>query len=125
MPEIDYSKLTRQQKLAIFLIGIGPESSAAVLKQFTDAEIESICHDMAAYPVIPGDVLKQAMEEFTNVVAGSVQSATGGLGFVQRTLALTTGDRRATEILGRLGPGAGSSDSVIKDICEMEGDRHG
>ena len=30
MAEIDYSKLTRQQKLAVFLIVIGPETAAEV-----------------------------------------------------------------------------------------------
>ena len=48
MADIDYSKLTRHQKLAIFLICIGPESAGAVIKQFDDIEAEALCREMAA-----------------------------------------------------------------------------
>ena len=53
MAEIDYSKLSRQQKLALFLIAVGPESAAEILKQFDDTEIELICREMASYPWFP------------------------------------------------------------------------
>src|SRR5688572_13430524 len=121
MADIDYAKLNRQQKLAIFLISIGPEAAAQVLKQFDDVEIESLCREMAAFPMISESVMKQAMEEFASVVAGSVQSATGGMTFVQRTLELAKGDHRASAIIGRVGPAVGTSIEVIKDISEMEG----
>ncbi|MDQ5980965.1 MAG: flagellar motor switch protein FliG, partial [Verrucomicrobiota bacterium] len=76
---------------------------------------------MAAFEMIPEMVVKQAMEEFSSVVASSVQSATGGIGFVQRTLELAKGDHRASAIVGRVGPAVGTSIEVIKDISEMEG----
>ena len=82
MADIDYAKLNRQQKLAIFLISIGPEAAASVLKQFDDIEIENLCREMAAFPMISETVQKQALDEFAGVVASSVQSATGGIGFV-------------------------------------------
>lgn len=121
MADIDYAKLNRQQKLAIFLISIGPEASAAVLKQFDDVEIESLCREMAAFPMVSEAVQKQALDEFAGVVASSVQSATGGIGFVQKTLELAKGDHRASAIIGRVGPVVGTSIEVIKDISEMEG----
>jgi len=121
MADIDYAKLNRQQKLAIFLISIGPEASASVLKQFDDVEIESLCREMAAFPMVSESVQKLALDEFAGVVASSVQSATGGIGFVQKTLELAKGDHRASAIIGRVGPVVGTSIEVIKDISEMEG----
>jgi flagellar motor switch protein FliG len=121
MADIDYAKLNRQQKLAIFLISIGPEAAASVLKQFDDIEIENLCREMAAFQMISESVMKQAMEEFASVVASSVQSATGGISFVQKTLELAKGDHRASAIIGRVGPVVGTSIEVIKDISEMEG----
>ena len=121
MADIDYAKLNRQQKLAIFLISIGPETAAQVLKQFDDVEIENLCREMAAFQMIPENVSKQAMEEFASVVASSAQAATGGIGFVQRTLELAKGDHRASAIVGRVGPAVGTSIEVIKDISDMEG----
>ena len=123
MAEIDYPKLNRQQKLAVFLICIGPESAAEVLKQFDDGEVESLCREMAVLPMIPEAVQKLALDEFVGVVAGSAQSASGGLSFVQRALEIAKGERKATAIIGRVGPAAGSSIAVIKEIGEMEGNQ--
>lgn len=121
MADIDYSKLNRHQKLAVFLISIGPEAAAQILKQFDDIEIENLSREMAAFEMIPETVVKQAVEEFAAVVASSVQAATGGIGFVQRTLELAKGDHRASAIVGRVGPAIGTSIEVIKDISDMEG----
>ena len=121
MADIDYTKLNRNQKLAVFLICIGPESAAEVLKQFDDAEIETLCREMTGFPMIPEGVQKLAIEEFTSVVAGSVQSAAGGQAFAQRTLELARGGHKASAIMSRVGPVSGASIDDIKDISEMEG----
>jgi flagellar motor switch protein FliG len=121
MADIDYTKLTRQQKLAVFLICIGPEAAAEVLRQFDDLEVENLCREMSAFPMISEGVQKQAFEEFAGVVAGGVQSASGGLVFAQRTLEIAKGGHKASAIIGRLGPAVGTSLEVIKDISEMEG----
>jgi len=120
MADIDYAKLSRQQKLAIFLICVGPESAAEVLKHFDDTEIEQLCREMSGFPVVTEGVQKLAMEEFSSVVASSVNSALGGLPYAQRTLEIAKGDYKASSIIGRVGP-VGTSVDVIKDISEMEG----
>jgi flagellar motor switch protein FliG len=120
MADIDYTKLSRQQKLAVFLICIGPEAAADVLKQFDDAQIELLCREMSQFPMVDAEVQKQALEEFTSVVSSSVRSAMGGLGYAQRTLEIAKGDYKANSIIGRVGP-VGTSVEVIKDISEMEG----
>lgn len=120
MSDLDYTKLSRQQKLAVFLICVGPEAAAEVLRHFDDAEIEMLCREMSTIPMVSETVQKQAMEEFSSVVAGSVGSAMGGLPFAQRTLEIAKGDYKANSIIGRVGP-SGTSVEVIKDISEMEG----
>ena len=47
--DIDFPKLSKIQKLAVFLICIGPEAAAEVLKQFDDAEIERLCREMSTF----------------------------------------------------------------------------
>lgn len=120
MADIDYTKLNRQQKLAIFLICIGPEAAAEVLKQFDDATIELLCREMSTFPIITQSVIKQAMEEFSGVVSQSFTSTLGGLSYAQRTLEIAKGDYKASSIIDRVGP-VGTSVDVIKDISEMEG----
>lgn len=119
---IDYLKLTRPQKLAIFLIVIGPEPAAEVLRTFDDAEIELLCREMGQFPMIPDPIRKKVMEEFSPIVGDSAASTLGGLDYARQTLGKARGDYKANTILGRVGltPG-GSSIDAIEDIAEMEG----
>jgi len=118
--DLDYSKLNRTQKLALFLVVIGPEAAAEVMRQFDDHDIERICREMAAFTIIPTTAQNQALEEFSPLVAQSAGSALGGITYAQRALEIAKGDYKASAIVGRIGP-VGSSTDIIKDISEMEG----
>jgi flagellar motor switch protein FliG len=120
MADLDYTKLSRQQKLAILLITIGPEAAAEILKQFDDNEVEMLCREMSQFSMVPQEIQRQAMEEFSSIIGASLTSALGGLPYAQRTLGIAKGDFKASSIMGRVGP-VGSSVDVIKDISEMEG----
>jgi len=121
MTELDYGKLTRQQKVALFLIIIGPDAAADVLRQFEDTEIELLCREMSAFTSVPSEVQRLSCEEFSPIVIRSVGSALGGLGYAQKTLEIAKGDHKASAIVGRIGPAMGNSVDVIKEISEMEG----
>lgn len=120
MTEFDYGKLTRQQKLAVFLILAGPETAAEVLRQFDDAEIELICREMSAFKVVPAEIQRLAVDEFASLIMRSAGSALGGIAYAQRTLAIAKGDQKASAIVGRIGPGTANAGDVTKDISEME-----
>jgi flagellar motor switch protein FliG len=120
MADIDYSKLNRQQKLAVFLIVIGPDAAADIMKNFDDTEIELLAREMSNFTMIPDGVKKQALQEFAPIVGDSCMSTLGGLSYAQRTLEIAKGDFKASSIIGRVGP-TGTSVEVIKDISEMEG----
>ncbi len=120
MTDIDYTKLSRHQKLAVFLIVIGPETAASVLKQFSDADVEILCREMSALSIIAPSIQRQAMDEFFSVVAQSAGAALGGLDYAHRALELAKGDYKASAIIGRVAPSGPPAD-VIKDISEMEG----
>ncbi len=120
MAELDYDKLSRQQKLAILLISIGPDAAAEVLKQFSDAEVELLCREMSAFSLVSAQIQRQALDEFSAVIGSSLSSALGGLNYAQRTLEIAKGDYKASSIINRVGP-AGTSVDVVKDIGEMEG----
>ena len=120
MTDPDFSKLSRQQKLALFLIVLGPESAAEVLRHFDDAEIELLCREMAQYGMVSDVTRNRVLEEFTPLVGESITATLGGLDYARRTLEIARGDYKAGTIIGRLGP-AGSAVEVIKDISEMEG----
>lgn len=114
-----YQHLTKLQRLAIFLIVIGPETAAEILRQFEDPEIEAICREMTHFPVVEPEVQQEVIEEFSSLIMESFSSLAGGAAFARRTLELAKGDTKAASILERISPGGNSAD-CIKEIGEME-----
>ncbi len=87
-------KLSRTQKLATFLIVIGPEAAAHVLKQFEDEEIELICREMTAITAIEEEDQQKAIDEFSGVILSSYGSLLGGRSTRERLLRLRKGISR-------------------------------
>ena len=121
MTDLDYGKLTRQQKLAVFLIIIGPDAAAEVLRQFDDSEIELLCREMSNLTVISAEVRKLSLDEFSGLIGQSIGSTLGGVAYAQKTLEIAKGDYKASTIIGRVGPAADTSDEMVKEISEMDG----
>ena len=116
---MDYTKLTKVQKIAAFLITIGPEAAADVMKGFENVQLEPICREMVAMPLIPGAVQRELMKEFADLVAEGSTATLGGLDFAHAALELAKGDYAASSILNRCEP-AGRSEAN-EEIRQMEG----
>lgn len=122
MSEADYAKFTKMQKLALFLIVIGPESAAEVMRHFDDTDIESLCREMGQITSVPADLREVVLAEFIPVVGRSVGSTLGGLDYARRALELSRGDHKAGLLLARVEVKASATSSeVLADIAEMEG----
>ncbi|MCH6255827.1 flagellar motor switch protein FliG [Puniceicoccaceae bacterium K14] len=117
--ESAYRSMTRVQKLAIFLVVIGPEAAAYLLKQFDDDEIEIICKEMTKINAIEDATQKLAVEEFSSVILSSYGSLLGGPQYTRQALEIAKGDFKATSILERIAPTSNSAE-VIKEIEQME-----
>jgi flagellar motor switch protein FliG len=120
MVDPDFTKLTRQQKLAIFLIVLGPEPAAEIMRHLDDTDIELVCREMSQYSMISDALRAKVLEEFSPLIGESIAATMGGLDYARRALEIARGDYKAGSIIGRLGP-AGTAVEVIKDISEMEG----
>lgn len=119
LEKIDYDKLTKLQKLAIFMVVIGPEVSSELLKQFDDPEIEIICREISNFSIVDRDTQTKVMEEFSDIISESLGALLGGTHFAQKTLELAKGDYKAASLLGRIAP-VGNSMEIIQEISEME-----
>ena len=118
----DYSKLSRHQKLALFLIVIGSASAAEVLKQFDDTEAEVLCREMSQFPMVPDALARQVLEEFSPIIGESMASTLGGMEFARGALERARGDYKANSILSRVGASpSGGAVEIIQEIAEMEG----
>jgi len=123
MAEPDYTKFSRLQKLATFLIVVGPAGAAEILRQFDDTELESVCREMGQLAVVTEAMSAAAIEEFAPVIGDSLGFTLGGLDYARRALELTRGEHKAQLMLSRVGaePAAATSSALMSDIAEMEG----
>ena len=123
MADVDYAKLTRVQKLAVFLIIAGPEVAADILKYFDDSELEAVCREMGQLPMVPDAVRTAALEEFAPLIGDSLGCTLGGMDYARRALELARGEYKAGVLLNRVGaePVATDANGMMAEISEMEG----
>lgn len=119
IPNIEYDKLGKLQKLALFLIVIGPEAASEILRNFEDPDIELLVKEMSSFDIIDYRVKKRVIEDFYGIVSQSSIATLGGASYAQKTLEMAKGDFRASSILGRVAP-VGSSVQIIEEIAALE-----
>ena len=120
MPVLDYSKFNRVQKTAVFLIVVGQEAAANLVKTFADGELEAVCREMAKLPVISDEIRQSALDEFSSLVDVGFGSALGGTSYVRGTLELARGEHRAAYLLERVAPAAGGDGGGVS-LPQFEG----
>lgn len=115
----EYSKLTKTQKLAAFLITIGPENAGRMMKDFENSQVELICREIAEMQVLDANVRKEALKEFAGVVANGVRCSLGGVPFAQLMLGEAKDEVEASAILSRCA--SERNGGVGSEIRRMDG----
>lgn len=113
----NYSSLNRTQKLAAFLILLGPESAGELLRHFSPAQLESVAREMVAIPYVDPSMRDSILEEFSSVVFEGIQAALGGTLFAHNSLEVAKGDYHADKLMSRVAP----SSPLDEGIAEMDG----
>ena len=119
LPNIEYEKLGKMQKLALFLIVVGPDIASNILKYFGDPDVELLVKEMSNFEIVDFEVKKKVIEDFYGIVSQSSIATLGGAAYAQKTLELAKGDFKASSILGRVAP-VGSSVQIIEEIGQLE-----
>lgn len=114
-----YANLNRTQKLAAFLVLLGPDSAGELLRVFDGPQLEAIAREMVSIPYVDPSLRDSILEEFAVVVSESLQAAIGGAGVTHRTIERAKGDYAADKLMSRVAP---VSPSDFDDgISEMDG----
>ncbi len=111
--------LTNAQKLAAFLIIMGEEAAAEVLKQFDDNERELICAEMANLPLLDANEQGQILQEFTTMAVEARSGVSGNVDFTRRVLEKAIGLFKAAEVIGRVGT-ARTSVTSMQQIIDLD-----
>ena len=111
--------LTPTQKLAAFLVIMGEESAATIIKKFDDNERELICAEMANLPLLDAGAQGAVLQEMTIMAVEAQNAVSGGVDFTRGVLEKSVGIFKAAEIIGRVGT-ARTSVSSMQQIIDLD-----
>ncbi len=94
--------MTGLERAAIFLINLGPELSANVLKQLPETDIEKITYQIANTVAVDKETKNMVLEEFIQLSEAQKFLLHGGIRYARELLEKTLGPHRAAEILRKL-----------------------
>lgn len=103
--ELDISKMTKEQKLAVLLIMLGAEGAAKILKGLDEAEMQKVIAEMTAMSAVTQDVQWEVLHEFSDVAVQASTALRGGVDFVKTALEKAVGTPRTATIMERVAPG--------------------
>jgi len=115
----EFSKLTRLQKLAGFLLMLEPDNAAHIMEQLGESDLEAVSAEMAKFSAISHELQSEIMEEFLPVAVQASTAVPGGVDRVKVILEKAVGLFRASDILGRVSVQRPSV-AAMQEIIEMD-----
>ena len=112
-------QLTQSQKLAAFLIVMGEDAAADIIKNFDDNERELVCAEMANLPVLDANMQGAVLQEFTGMAVEAQSGISGSVDFTRAVLEKSVGLFKAAEIIGRVGT-ARTSVATMQQIIDLD-----
>ncbi len=90
------------EKVATFLITLGPEASSQILKRFSESEIEKITMEIANTASVSDKKAENVIDEFLLLAEARRYMIDGGLNYAKDILERTLGSQKAGTIMKKL-----------------------
>ena len=119
MSSIDTLNLNASQKLAAFLVIMGEDAAAEIVKNFDDNERELVCAEMANLPLLDSQQQGEVLQEFTEMAVEARSGISGSVDFTRSVLEKSVGLFKAAEIIGRVGT-ARTSVASMQQIIDLD-----
>lgn len=95
-------KLTNIEKIAMFLISVGSERSAKILKHMRSEEVEKISLELSKIKDITQDTKKAVVKEVHDLIVAGKALDEGGIDYAMEVLGKTYGKADAEAIINKL-----------------------
>src|ERR1035441_7264121 len=106
------------RKAAILLVALGEGSSAQLLQQLNEDEVQKVSREVAKMTAITAELAESVLEEFHHVADAGDYVARGGVEFARKLLMRAFEPEHAKRLLDRLtkalGADAASFDAIQK-----------
>jgi len=116
---VDSLNLNASQKLAAFLVIMGEDAAADIVKNFDDNERELVCAEMANLPLLDSQQQGEVLQEFTEMAVEARSGISGSVDFTRSVLEKSVGLFKAAEIIGRVGT-ARTSVASMQQIIDLD-----
>ncbi|HEX8497734.1 MAG TPA: flagellar motor switch protein FliG [Actinomycetales bacterium] len=101
--EVAVLSLTGPQKVAVLIMQLGRESSAAILSQLRESEIEEVASEIVRLRSVQPEIVDDVLREFQESMSSGLSAGSGGgLEVAHDLLAATFGEEHASAVLDRL-----------------------
>ena len=94
--------LSGRQKVAIFLVSLGMETSSEIFKHLREEEIEQITFDIARLENIESADKDAVFREFQEMMIAQDFITQGGIDYARDLLERSVGSQKASDIINRL-----------------------
>jgi flagellar motor switch protein FliG len=111
---------TKIRRLATFLIVVGPEIAAEIVKQFEENDIVDISTEMAKIETVDLTTQRKLLEEFSQIALEAAVSISGGPQYTHSVLEKSIGSYRAHELIHRLVPKRQHTEINTDALRELE-----
>lgn len=101
---LNYAQMSKPQRFAAFLIILGPETAATILRQLEPAELESVTLEMSKLPFLTQEFQNEVLKEFSSLAVQATMGVCGGLKFVNAALEKGVGAFRASDVMNKVSP---------------------
>lgn len=95
-------EITGVQKAAIFLISLGPEASAEIMKMLPDRAIQQISYEIANIDHVRASEREDIIDEFREMTQAREYISSGGIEYAKDLLNKALGPQRAKEVIDML-----------------------
>jgi flagellar motor switch protein FliG len=90
------------KKAAIVMVALGPQSSADLMKDFSEQEVEQLTKEIARLDGVTNDMRDAVLKEFHTLGLAQQYVSQGGIDYARELLEKTYGPIRAAEILAKI-----------------------
>ncbi|HEX4134888.1 MAG TPA: flagellar motor switch protein FliG [Bryobacteraceae bacterium] len=112
--------LTGVRKAAILLIMIGDKSSAEIIKQLTEDEVQLVSREIARLDSIPADQAEQLLEEFYQMNLAHDFVVRGGMDYAKKMLHQAFGPELAKKLFDRLAKSLGTEYASLDVLQKVD-----
>jgi flagellar motor switch protein FliG len=108
------------RKAAIFLLTVGEEASAKILRQLSEADAEKVSREVASLGSVSPDAAEAVIEEASQLMIAQEYFLEGGVEFAQRMLSNAFGPETGKTLLERIAKSLGGDLATFDALQKMD-----